>query len=66
VPFDPVLFVTGFAVGAACIVMLGASLAQEHGKRYIVPATVAGALLCGGILGWSFNYFFHWAQRAGP
>jgi hypothetical protein len=60
---DPVLFGTGFAVGAACIVMLGASLMQEHGRAKILPATIAGALVSGGILGWSFNYFFHWAQR---
>jgi hypothetical protein len=65
-PFDPILFSTGFIVGAACVIMLGASLAQEHGKRYIVPATVVSALLCGGIAGWSLNYFFHWAQRPGP
>jgi membrane protein YqaA with SNARE-associated domain len=65
-PFDPLLFATGFIVGAASVAMLGASLAKEHGKRYIVPATVVSALLCGGIVGWSLNYFFHFAQRTGP
>ena len=65
-PFDPLLFGTGFVVGAASVIMLGASLAQEHGKRIVVPATVVTALLCGGIDGWSLNYFFHWAQRTGP
>ena len=62
---DPVLFGTGFVVGAGCVIMLGGSLMEEHGRRYILPATIAGALLSGGILGWSFNYFFHFAQR-GP
>lgn len=62
---DAVLFVTGFAVGAACILMLGFSLAEEHGRRRILPATIAGALVAGVILGWSLNYFFHWSQR-GP
>ena len=62
---DAILFTTGFVVGAACIVMLGVSLMEEHGRSRVLPATIAGAILCGGILGWSFNYFFHWAQR-GP
>jgi hypothetical protein len=62
---DPVIFTTGFVVGAACVVMLGGSLAQEHDKRIVVPFTILGALMSGGILGWSFNYFFHYAQR-GP
>jgi hypothetical protein len=62
---DAVLFTTGFVVGAACVRMLGGSLAQEHDKRIVVPATIVCALLGGGIVGWSFNYFFHFAQR-GP
>ncbi len=64
-PFDPVLFTVGFAVGAACVIMLGGSLAQEHDRRIVVPATAVAALISGGVLGWSFNYFLHWAQR-GP
>jgi hypothetical protein len=60
---DPVLFGTGFIVGAGCIIMLGTSLIEEHGKRNILPATIAGAIVSGAILGWSFNYFFHFAQR---
>jgi predicted benzoate:H+ symporter BenE len=64
-PIDPVLFGTGFVVGAACIVMLGTSMLTDHDKRYVLPATIAGALLSGAILGWCFNYFFHFAQR-GP
>jgi hypothetical protein len=63
--FDPTLFVTGFAVGAGCIVMFGISLLEDHPRRFVLPATIAGALVCGGILGWSLNYFLHWAQR-GP
>lgn len=59
---DAVLFTTGFIVGAACIVMLGGSLLADHDRRIVVPATIAGALISGGILGWSFNYFFHFAQ----
>lgn len=62
---DFTLFGTGFVVGAACIVMLGVSLAQEHGHRIVIPATIAGALIAGGILGWSLNYFFHFAQQTG-
>ena len=62
---DAVLFITGFAVGAGCIVMFGIAMLEDHPRRIVLPATVAGALLCGGILGWSFNYFFHWAQK-GP
>jgi hypothetical protein len=62
---DVVIFATGFIVGAACIVMLGGSMLEDHDRRIIIPATIAGALLSGGILGWSFNYFFHFAQR-GP
>jgi hypothetical protein len=62
---DPVLFMTGFVVGAACVIMLGGSMVEEHGKRIVVPVTIAGALVSGGILGWCFNYFFHFAQR-GP
>jgi hypothetical protein len=61
---DLVLFSTGFIVGAACIIMLGGSMVEEHGKRIVVPVTIAGALISGGILGWSFNYFFHFAQRS--
>jgi hypothetical protein len=63
---DATLFGTGFVVGAACVIMLGGSLAKEYDRRIIVPATIAGALLCGGILGWSLNYFFHFAQQTGP
>jgi hypothetical protein len=59
---DAVLFTTGFFVGAGCIIMLGGSMAQDHPRRFVVPATIVGALLSGGILGWSFNYFFHYAQ----
>jgi len=65
-PIDPVLFVTGFIVGAGCITMLGGSLMADHPKRIVLPATIAGALVSGSILGWSFNYFFHYAQMAGP
>jgi len=46
--------------------MLGASLTADHPKHIVVPATIVGALLSGGILGWSFNYFFHFAQMTGP
>ncbi|HEY5350057.1 MAG TPA: hypothetical protein VIJ64_09995 [Candidatus Lustribacter sp.] len=62
---DAVLFTVGFIVGAACIVMLGGSLMEDHDKRIVVPAMVVGAIISGGILGWSFNYFFHFAQQ-GP
>ncbi len=65
-PIDPVLFVTGFIVGAGCIIMLGGSLMADHPKRIVVPATIAGALVSGAVLGWSFNYFFHFAQMSGP
>ncbi len=63
---DVVLFSVGFIVGAGCIVMLGGSLLEDHDRRIIIPATIASALICGGILGWSFNYFFHFAQLPGP
>ena len=62
---DAVLTITGFVVGAGCIGMLGHSLLDDHDRRVVVPATIAGALLGGGILGWSLNYFFHFAQK-GP
>jgi len=62
---NAVLFCTGFAVGAGCIVMLGTSLLADYDRRIVLPATIVGALLCGGILGWSLDYFFHFAQR-GP
>jgi hypothetical protein len=65
-PIDPVLFITGFIVGAGCIIMLGGSLLADHPKRIVVPATIVCALVSGGILGWSFNYFFHFAQMTGP
>jgi hypothetical protein len=65
VPFNPVLFIVGFAVGGGCVVMLGGSLLEDHDKRIIIPATVVGALLTGGLVGWSFNYFFHYASM-GP
>ncbi len=45
--------------------MLGGSLMEDHDKRIVVPATVVCAVIGGGILGWSFNYFFHFAQQ-GP
>jgi hypothetical protein len=64
-PVDPVLFVVGFLVGAACIVMLGSSMMEDHDRRIIIPATIVCALISGGVLGWSFNYFFHWSQQ-GP
>jgi len=57
-----VLFAVGFLVGAGCVVMLGGSMMEDHDRRIVIPATIAGALLAGGILGWSFNYFFHYAQ----
>jgi hypothetical protein len=60
-----VLFAVGFLVGAGCVVMLGGSMMEDHDRRIVIPATIAGALLAGGILGWSFNYFFHYAQQ-GP
>lgn len=60
---DAVLFTTGFIVGAACVVMLGASMIAEHDRRIVIPATIAGALLGGSIIGWSFNYFFHYASH---
>ena len=63
-PFDIVLFSVGFIVGAACIIMLGGSLMEDHDKRIVVPATIVCALIGGGIVGWSLNYFFHFAQRA--
>jgi hypothetical protein len=64
-PFDGVLFTVGFVVGAGCVIMLGGQLMEDHDKRIIVPATIVCALLGGGILGWSFNYFFHYAQQTG-
>lgn len=63
---DAVLFIVGFIVGAACIIMLGGSMMEDHDKRIVVPATIVGAILSGGILGWCFNYFFHFAQLQGP
>ncbi len=60
---DVVLFTVGFIVGAACIVMLGGSLSEDHDKRIVVPATIVCAVIGGGIVGWSFNYFFHFAQQ---
>lgn len=62
---DAILFVTGFVVGAACIIMLGVSMLEDHDRHFVLPATIVGAILSGGILGWSFDYFFHWSQR-GP
>ena len=59
---DAVLFTVGFIVGAACIIMLGGSMMEDHDRRIVVPATVVGAILSGGVCGWSFNYFFHFAQ----
>jgi hypothetical protein len=58
------MFGTGFVVGAACFIMLGASLAEDHDRRVVWPITIVCALLAGGILGWCFNYFIHWAQPA--
>jgi len=63
---DAILFIAGFVVGAGCIVMLGGSLMEDHDKRIVVPATIAGAVIGGGILGWAFNYFFHFSQLTGP
>ena len=62
---DAILSITGFVVGAACIGILGVSLLEDYDRRIIIPSTIAGALLGGGILGWSLNYFFHYAQK-GP
>ena len=62
---DAVLSITGFVVGAACIGMLGQALLDDYDRRIVIPATIAGAIVGGGILGWSFNYFFHFAQK-GP
>ncbi len=62
---DAVLIITGFIVGAGCIGMLGRSLLDDYDRRAVVPATIVSALLGGGILGWSLNYFFHFAQK-GP
>jgi ABC-type uncharacterized transport system permease subunit len=64
-PFDPVLFIVGFIVGGACIIMLGGSMMEDHDRRIIIPATIVCALITGGVVGWSFNYFFHYAQM-GP
>ena len=63
---DAVLFVTGFLVGAGCCIMLGVSLAEDYDRRIVIPATIVSALLGGAILGWGFNYFFHFAQMTGP
>jgi hypothetical protein len=63
---DAVLFVVGFIVGAACVIMLGGSMLEDHDRRIVIPATVVGAILSGGIFGWCFNYFFHFAQLPGP
>ncbi len=60
---DAALFGTGFIVGAACVVMLGVSMLEDNDRRIVLPSTIAGALVSGLILGWSFNYFFHFAQR---
>jgi ABC-type uncharacterized transport system permease subunit len=64
-PFDPVLFIAGFIIGGGCIVMLGGSMMDDHDRRIVVPVTSVCALLVGGIVGWSFNYFFHYASM-GP
>ena len=61
-PLDPVLFIVGFVVGGGCVIMLGRSLLDDHDRRIVIPATAVCALLCGGVVGWSFNYFFHYAQ----
>jgi hypothetical protein len=63
---DAVLFVVGFIVGAACVIMLGGSMMEDHDKRIVIPATIVGAILSGGIFGWCFNYFFHFSQLQGP
>jgi hypothetical protein len=60
---DPVLFGTGFVVGAGCVIMLGTSMLEDHPKHRVMPPAIAGALIAGLTLGWSFNYFFHFAQR---
>ena len=47
--------------------MLGGSLAQEHDHRIVDSRRPSPArCIAGGILGWSLNYFFHFAQRTGP
>jgi len=63
---DAVLFIVGFIVGAACVIMLGGSMMEDHDRRIVVPATIVGAILSGCIFGWCFNYFFHFAQLQGP
>jgi len=62
---DAVLFITGFAVAAACIGVLGHSLTEDHPRRIVLPITIASAVVSGALVGWAFDYFFHFAQR-GP
>lgn len=60
--FDPMLFFAGFVVGGGCVGALGISLTQDYPRRYVMPATVVSVLLVGSLVGWSLNYFFHWAR----
>ena len=55
----------GCVPSGGCI-MLGTSLAEDHDRRIIIPATIVSALLGGSLLGWGLNYFFHFAQMTGP
>jgi hypothetical protein len=59
---DAVLFITGFLVGGACVGTLGFSLVDDYPRRYVVSLTVVAIVVCGTILGWSLNYFMHWAH----
>jgi predicted benzoate:H+ symporter BenE len=60
-----VLLTVGFIVGAAPIVMLGVSLLEDHERRLVLPATIASALVCGALVAFSLNYFFHFANSSG-
>jgi hypothetical protein len=63
---DAILLTVGFLAGAGPVVMLGISLLEDHERRIVVPATVASALVCGGIVAWALNYFVHFAGLTGP
>ncbi len=60
------LLVVGFLVGAAPIVMLGASMLDDHERRIVVPVTAVSALLSGVAVGWALEYFVHFARSTGP